>query len=124
MIEINFGGTVAADLVFDYSGPGGYFTFALEIGTWIPPTFNTIDRWESTNIYISQGTNQQRTLTFVVLEREGLNMGDTYDMNWEIGRGSQGGGDWEFIKRLVVDDIIRIAGAEEFANLSATFRKL
>jgi hypothetical protein len=124
MIDVNFGDSVAADLKFDYSGPAGYFTFALEIGTWIPPTFNTIDRWESTNIYIGQGTNQPKTITFVVVETPGLNIGDTYDMNWEIGKGSQGAGTWEFIKRLVVDDIIRIAGAEEFSNLSATFRKV
>jgi len=125
MIMINFGDTVAADLVFDYSGPAGYFTFALEIGTQLPAVFNTLDRWETQNIYITQGTNQKKTITFVVNEVDGLNPGDTYDMSWEIGKGSQGGGSWQLIERLIVDDIIKIAEvSEQFKNLSATFRKV
>lgn len=128
MITVNFGDTVIATCKFDYSGPAGYFTFALEIGTWIGPAgpFNTLNRWETKNIYVSPVTGKQQIITFVVTQVSGLNRGTVYDMNWEIGTGSQADGTWKFITRTITDDIIKIA--EEivqpvFSNLSVTYAK-
>lgn len=127
MITVDYGDKVEATCRFDYSGPAGYFTFAQEIGTWIGPVgpFNTLDRWEERNIYITPGTGQEHKMTFTIHEVDGLNRGTIYDMNWEIGRGSQEDGTWELIERKITDDIIKIAEvAVEFANLSVTYTKV
>lgn len=126
MITVNYGDTVRATCRFDYTGPSGYFTFALEIGTWLPPIFNTLNRWETQNINVAPGTGKQQVITFVVTQVSGLNRGNIYDMNWEIGRGSQQDGTWQFIIRLITDDIIKIAEVvvpPVFSNLSVTYVK-
>lgn len=132
MLTVDYGDRVEVTCRFDYSGPAGYFTFAQEIGTWVPTDpygngiFNTLDRWEERNISISPGTGQQHKMTFTIHEVNGLRPDVIYDMNWEIGRGSQADGSWELIKRKITDDIIKIAGAAgaEFANLSVSYKKL
>jgi len=125
MITVDYGDTVIAELSFDYSGPPGHFTFALEIGTILAPGFfNTLDRWETRDVYISPGAGQKKTLSFTVQPVDGLNRGDIYDMNWEIGTGSQDTGDWKLITRLFTDDVIQIAEAEAvFSNLKVSYVK-
>lgn len=127
MITVDFGEKVQAECKFDYSGPSGYFTFALEIGTWIGPVgpFNTLDRWETTNIYVSPGTGKIQTLVFTIAAVSGLNRGTVYDMNWEIGKGSKADGTWSFITRKITDDIIKISElVPMFSNLVVTYKKV
>lgn len=125
MIEIDYGDKVEATCKFDYAGPAGYFTFAQEIGTWVPPVFNTLDRWEERNIYVTPGTGKIHKMTFTIVEVSGMRRGVIYDMNWEIGKGSQADGTWALIIRKITDDIIKIAElAPVFANLSVTYKKL
>ena len=124
---VSYGDRVEASCAFDYSGPSGQFTFAFEIGTWFGPLgpFNTHDRWETQNIYLSPGTGKTQKITFNVNAVSGLKQGDVYDLNWEIGKGSQGAGTWQLIERLVTDDVISIASqAEEFKNLAVSFKKV
>lgn len=133
MITINFGDTVQAVCTFDYSGPSQVFTFAFEIGDILigPPlpeaswNFNTLNRWETPNIPLSTGTGKQQKITFVVNQISGLNPGDIKSMNWEIGTGSQAGGNWKLIKRLFVDGAVQIASAQAlFSNLSVAYAKV
>jgi len=125
MIRVDYGDRVVADLTFDYAGPSGYFTFALEIGTILGPgIFNTLDRWETKGIYITPGTDKHQSLTFTINPVSGLDRGKVYDMNWEIGTGSQDDNTWKLITRLFTDDIIEIAPAEAvFSNLKVTYAK-
>jgi len=125
MITINFGDTVKATCKFDYSGPSGYFTFALQIGTWTGPLgpFTQKITWQTKNISISPGTNKTQVITFVVTQVSGLNPGDIYDMNWEIGTGDRETSGWQLIERLITDDVIKIADeASVFSNLSVSYQ--
>lgn len=123
---VNFGDTVRATCGFDYSGPSQNFTFAIEIGTWVGPAgpFNSVNRWETRNIYVTPGTGKQQIITFVVSQVSGLNRGTLYDLNWEIGTGSQQDGTWQLLERLITDDVIKISDlALVFSNLSVAYVK-
>jgi len=127
MITVDYGDTIEVTCRYDYSGPSGYFTFAQEIGTWIGPVgpFNTLDRWEEKNVYVSPCTGREHKMQFRIAKVDGLNRGTIYDMNWEIGKGSQADGTWKLIERKITDDIIKIAEVEtEFANLTVTYKKI
>lgn len=123
---VDFGDTVRATCKFDYLGPSGYFTFAIQIGTWVGPAGPFTDKktWETRNIYVTPGTGKQQIITFVVTEASGINRGVVYDLNWEIGTGSREGGTWQLVERLITDDVIRISEAGQvFSNLSVAFVK-
>ena len=125
MITINYGDTVKASCKYDYSGPSGYFTFALQIGTWYGPIGPFQDKitWQTKNISISPGTNKTQVITFVVTQVSGLNPGNIYDMNWEIGTGDRETSGWQLIERLITDDVIKIADeASVFSNLSVSYQ--
>lgn len=130
MVEIEFGQTIRATCRYDYDGPAGYFNFVQEIGTIIvgPPfpdymwNFNTLNRWEDL-IYVTPGRGKTLVMEFAIIRVDGLNPGDTYDMNYEI---SQGG---RLLARKFTDDIIKIKeeaappGEGEFRNLSVSYSK-
>lgn len=130
-IDVPYGATVEATCRFTYSGAPGAFTLAQEIGTivtgaplpestWI---FNTLDRWE-VPAQVAAGANT-KIFTFVVVKVGGLNPNTTYDMNFEIGTGSKNAGNWQLIKRVFVNDIVRILELSAvFSNLAVSYRKL
>lgn len=125
MITVYLGQRIEAVCKFDYVGPEMLYTFAQEIGTWVGPAgpFNTLARWETKNIKIKEGKGQQQIMAFVLaLGTPGLKTGVTYDMNWEIGIGSQDDGTWKFITRKITDDIIQVAEVA-FSNLVVEYRK-
>ena len=122
MIEVRFGSRIRAVCNFRYEGDPGYFTFAQEIGTIIVGFFKDFDRWEEA-FYVTEG-NGQITMEFILEEVDGLNLGDIYNMNFEIGTGSQSGGDWVLIERKYFPDEIKIIEEEGvFKNLSAVYSK-
>jgi len=133
MFTIDYGDTVEAACKYDYSGPAGYFTFAMEIGTIIVGSplpeatwnFNTLDRWETQNIYISPGTGKTQIIRFKVQQVGGLDRGTIYDLNWEIGQGSKGAGTWKLLKRLFTNDEVKITeAAPVFSNLTVSYKKI
>lgn len=123
-IEVNYGDKVEATCRFDYSGPAGNFTLAQEIGDIIWPAFNTLDRWEKA-FYISPGSGQIKKMVFTINKVDGMREGVVYDMNFEIGTGSQKDGTWQLLDRKFTDDAIKIAEVTAvFSNLSVMYRKV
>ena len=134
MFTADFGDRIEASLRFDYSGQIQLFTFAVEIGTILagPPlpeltwNFNTLDRWELHGVNVAPGTGKTQKVTFTLNQAGGLNRGNTYDFNLEIGTGSKQLGTWKLFKRVFTNDIIKIAEGEKagFSNLSVSYQKV